>query len=85
MKKIHFEVHTDGFYGDYWKCKTDSFCFFGKHVKDDASNWFSKFVKFAFQSARKHPKECLETRIDIDVRIRNAIEEWKKGEVGYGG
>ena len=26
MKKIHFEVHTDGFYGDYWKCKTDSDC-----------------------------------------------------------
>lgn len=44
----------------------------------------ASFVKFAFQSARKHPKECLETRIDIDVRIRNAIEEWKKGEVGYG-
>lgn len=45
----------------------------------------ASFVKFAFQSARKHPKECLETRIDIDVRIRDAIEEWKKGEVGYDG
>ena len=45
----------------------------------------ASFVKFAFQSARKHPKECLETRIDIDVRIRNAIEEWKKGKVGYVG
>lgn len=43
------------------------------------------FVKIAFQSARKHPKECLETRIDIDVRIRKAIEEWKRGEVKYGG
>ena len=42
----------------------------------------ASFVKFAFQSARKHPKECLETRIDIDVRIRNAIEEWIKGKVG---
>ncbi len=45
----------------------------------------ASFVKFAFQSARKHPKECLETRIDIDVRIRNAIEEWKRGKVGYVG
>lgn len=45
----------------------------------------ASFVKFAFQSARKHPKECIETRIDIDVRIRNAIEEWKRGKVGYGG
>lgn len=41
----------------------------------------ASFVKFAFQSARKHPKECLETRIDIDNRIRNAIEEWKRGKV----
>lgn len=22
MKKIHFNVKTDGFYGVYWKCKT---------------------------------------------------------------
>lgn len=35
------------------------------------------FVKLAFQSARKHPKECLETRLDIDAHIRNAIAEWK--------
>ena len=38
------------------------------------------FVKLAFQSARKHPKECLETRLDIDVHIRNAITEWKGRE-----
>lgn len=85
MKKIHFEVHTDGFYGDYWKCKTDSFCFSESMLKMMLPIGSASFVKFAFQSARKHPKECLETRIDIDVRIRNAIEEWKKGEVGYGG
>ena len=24
MKKRHFDVETDGFYGAYWKCKTDS-------------------------------------------------------------
>ena len=38
------------------------------------------FGKLAFQSARKHPKECLETRLDIDVHIRNAITEWKGRE-----
>ena len=43
------------------------------------------FMKFAFQSARKHPNECLETRKDIDVRMRKAIKEWKRGEVKYGG
>ena len=21
MKKVHFEIETDGFYGIYWKCK----------------------------------------------------------------
>lgn len=36
----------------------------------------ASFVKFAFQSARKHPKECLETRIDIDNRIRSTAKAW---------
>ena len=26
MKKKHFDVGTDGFYGAYWKCKSDSDC-----------------------------------------------------------
>ena len=26
MKKRHFDVETDGFYGAYWKCKTGSDC-----------------------------------------------------------
>ena len=26
MQKKHFEMETDGFYGTYWKCKTDSDC-----------------------------------------------------------
>ena len=24
MKKVHFEMKTDGFYGAYWKCKNKS-------------------------------------------------------------
>ncbi len=35
------------------------------------------FMKFAFKSARKHPKECRNTRLDIDQRIRNVVVEWK--------
>jgi len=34
------------------------------------------FVKLAFQAARKHPKECRRTRLDIDRRVRNAVAEW---------
>jgi hypothetical protein len=34
------------------------------------------FVKMAFVSARQHPKECKQTRIDIDRRLRGAIREW---------
>ncbi len=32
----------------------------------------------AFLSAREHPKECRETREDIDRRMKQAIEDWKK-------
>ena len=34
------------------------------------------FVKLAFQAARKYPKECKETRVDIDRKIRRTIQEW---------
>lgn len=34
-------------------------------------------MKLAFQAARKHPKECRSTRLDIDQRVRNAVAEWK--------
>jgi hypothetical protein len=34
------------------------------------------FVKAAFVSARQHPKECKQTRIDIDRKLKNAIKEW---------
>ena len=36
------------------------------------------FMKLAFKAAKRYPKECLETREDIDRRVRNAVEEWKK-------
>lgn len=35
------------------------------------------FMKLAFQAARKHPKECRSTRLDINQRVRNAVAEWK--------
>lgn len=37
----------------------------------------SLFIKLAFSSAKKYPKECKETRIDIDFKIKNAIKKWR--------
>ena len=36
MKKRHFDVETDGFYGAYWKCKTDSDCAMIAMIGDDS-------------------------------------------------
>jgi hypothetical protein len=35
------------------------------------------FVKFAFSAAKKYQKECKETRIDIDRRLKATIEAWR--------
>jgi hypothetical protein len=32
----------------------------------------------AFVAARRHSKECKRTRMDIDRKLRGAIEEWGK-------
>jgi hypothetical protein len=36
------------------------------------------FVKMAFVAARQHPKECKQTRIDIDRKLKDAIKEWMR-------
>lgn len=33
-------------------------------------------VKIMFKAAKEHPKECKETRIDIDKRLKKALKEW---------
>lgn len=35
----------------------------------------------AFQSAKKHPKECKSARVDIDRRITATIESWKEAAI----
>ena len=35
------------------------------------------FVKLAFQAAKKYPKECRQTRIDIEKRMCRVLAEWK--------
>ena len=37
----------------------------------------SLFIKLFFSAAKKYPKECKKTRIDIDERISKTIENWK--------
>ncbi|MBR6969853.1 MAG: acyl-CoA thioester hydrolase [Firmicutes bacterium] len=33
-------------------------------------------VRFMFKAGKEHPKECRETRMDIDKRLQKAIREW---------
>ena len=36
------------------------------------------FLKLAFKAAKEFPKECKQTRVDIDRRVVKIIKEWKK-------
>ena len=36
------------------------------------------FVQLAFQAAKKYPKECRQTRIDIEKRMCRTLAEWKE-------
>jgi len=37
---------------------------------------FGFLVSFMFRAGKEHKKECRETRIDIDRRLKKALEEW---------
>ena len=37
----------------------------------------SLFVKIAFPNSKAYAKECKETRLDIDRRMRKTISEWR--------
>ena len=42
MKKKHFDVGTDGFYGAYWECKTDSNCAMIAMIGDDSEDYLAR-------------------------------------------
>ena len=46
MKKRHFDVETDGFYGAYWKCKSDSGCAMIAMIGDDPENYLARTCRF---------------------------------------
>ena len=33
-------------------------------------------VSFMFKAGKEHPRECRETRLDIDRRLKKALAEW---------
>ena len=39
------------------------------------------FIRLLFKAAKDFPKECKETRIDIDRQVVKAIKEWKADEI----
>ena len=41
IKKRHFDVGTDGFYGAYWKCKKDSDCAMIAMIGDDPEDYLA--------------------------------------------
>ena len=47
MKKRHFDVETDGFYGAYWKCKSDSDCAMIAMIGDDPEDCLARICLFA--------------------------------------
>lgn len=42
MQKKHFEMETDGFYGTYWKCKSDSDCAMIAMIGDDSEDYLAR-------------------------------------------
>lgn len=36
------------------------------------------FVRLAFQAAKQYPKECRQTRVDIDDRVRKVVAQWRQ-------
>lgn len=42
MKRIHFDVETDGFYGAYWKCKEETDCGVIVMLGDDPEDYMAR-------------------------------------------
>ena len=42
MKRIHFDIETDGFYGAYWQCKSGSDCAVIAMLGDDPEDYMAR-------------------------------------------
>lgn len=67
MVRVRFEVEKDGFHGVYWQNKTPTNASIIAMLGDDAEDYMAK----------EFPRECKQTRVDIDRRIVEVIKEWK--------
>ena len=64
MKKKHFDVGTDGFYGAYWKCKSDSDCAMIAMIGDDSEDYLARHAGF------RHDHRSEERRVGKECRSR---------------
>ena len=78
MKKRYFDVETDGFYGAYWKCKSDSGCAMIAMIGDDSEDYLARTsVKWLHKLGVNVMTMSPEKRImDIIIIHWNVIVDW---------
>ena len=91
MKKRHFDVETDGFYGAYWKCKTGSGCAMIAMIGDDSEDYlartsvkwlhklgerrFSQFLDVRMADILAHAEGTQESRIERCIALGSIMSE----------
>lgn len=72
MKKIHFEVKTDGFYGAYWKNKKETNSAIIAMLGDDADDYMAKScVKWLMKKGVNVLTSLRERKITATIIIRS--------------
>ena len=75
MKKRHFDVETDGFYGAYWKCKSDSGCAMIAMIGDDPEDYLARIsVKWLHKLGVNVPL-FLVTNVEYSYLSSSAVRE----------
>ena len=96
MKKRHFDVETDGFYGAYWKCKSDSDCAMIAMIGDDSEDYlartsvkwlhklgerrFSQFLDVRMADILAHAEGTQESRIERCIALGSIMSEVLEAE-----
>ena len=68
MKKKHFDVGTDGFYGAYWKCKSDSDCAMIAMIGDDSEDYLARTSVKWLHKLGVNVKMCIRDRLNSCLR-----------------
>ena len=96
MKKRHFDMETDGFYGAYWKCKTGSGCAMIAMIGDDSEDYlartsvkwlhklgerlFSQFLDVRKADILAHAEGTQESRIERCIALGSIMSEVLEAE-----